>query len=60
LRARNCPFHAIAARYPPLVCGMNLALYEGLLEGLGAARLEARLDPRPGECCVRVSKNNDC
>jgi predicted ArsR family transcriptional regulator len=60
LRSRNCPFHALATRFPPLVCGMNLALFEGLLEGLEATALVARLDPRPGECCVSVSKNKKC
>ncbi|MEV7374872.1 helix-turn-helix domain-containing protein [Streptomyces sp. NPDC090301] len=58
LRLRNCPFHAVAERFPPLVCGMNLALLEGLLGTDGAVR--ARMDARPGECCVVVqaSKNN--
>ena len=32
---RNCPFHALARDFPPLVCGMNLALLEGLVEGAG-------------------------
>jgi len=64
VRLRNCPFHVLASRYPPLICGMNLALVEGLLEGAAATSLQARLDPRPEECCValrdcRNSKNND-
>jgi predicted ArsR family transcriptional regulator len=64
LRLRNCPFHVLASRYPPLICGMNLALLEGLLEGAAVTSLEARLDPRPEECCVtlracRDSKNNE-
>ncbi|MGX1884844.1 helix-turn-helix transcriptional regulator [Streptomyces sp. NPDC055287] len=59
IRMRNCPFHAVAERFPPLVCGMNLALLEGLLGADGPVR--ARMDARPGECCVVVedSKNND-
>ncbi|MEU2549063.1 transcriptional regulator [Streptomyces roseolus] len=59
IRMRNCPFHAVAERFPPLVCGMNLALLEGLLGGSDALR--ARMDARPGECCVVIepSKNND-
>ncbi|GLX21520.1 helix-turn-helix transcriptional regulator [Streptomyces lavendulae] len=58
VRMRNCPFHAVADRFPPLVCGMNLALLEGLLGADGPVR--ARMDARPGECCVVVedSKNN--
>jgi predicted ArsR family transcriptional regulator len=57
-RLRNCPFHVLAEEHPLLVCSMNLALCQGLLAGLGEEELEARLDPRPGECCVVVSKNN--
>ncbi|MET9604103.1 helix-turn-helix domain-containing protein [Streptomyces sp. NPDC006512] len=58
IRMRNCPFHAVAERFPPLVCGMNLALLEGLLGADGPLR--ARMDARPGACCVVVesSKNN--
>lgn len=58
VRMRNCPFHAVSERFPPLVCGMNLALLEGLLGVEGPVR--ARMDARPGECCVVLdsSKNN--
>jgi predicted ArsR family transcriptional regulator len=56
VRLRNCPFHLLAREFPPLVCGMNLALLEGMLAGAAAGRgWTARLDPRPsesGECCV--------
>ncbi|WKD36647.1 helix-turn-helix transcriptional regulator [Streptomyces xanthophaeus] len=59
VRMRNCPFHAVAEHFPPLVCGMNLALLEGLFGADGPVR--ARMDARPGECCVVIenSKNND-
>ncbi|MFI8420827.1 helix-turn-helix transcriptional regulator [Streptomyces sp. NPDC085460] len=59
IRMRNCPFHAVAEAFPPLVCGMNLALLEGLFGVDGPLR--ARMDARPGECCVvvRASKNNE-
>lgn len=64
VRLRNCPFSVLAHRHPPLICGMNLALVEGLLEGAAVTSLAARLDSRPEECCValrdlRHSKNND-
>jgi predicted ArsR family transcriptional regulator len=60
LRLRNCPFHLLASQHPPLICGMNLALLEGLLDGAGVTGTQARLDPRPGECCVMLeSKNNE-
>jgi predicted ArsR family transcriptional regulator len=54
LRLRNCPFHGLARLHPELVCGMNRALIEGLAAGLGARDLRADLDPRPGQCCVRI------
>ncbi|WP_331771129.1 transcriptional regulator (plasmid) [Embleya sp. NBC_00888] len=54
---RNCPFHQLAEDFPPLVCGMNLALVEGLLDGLGAAEHRARLDSVPGRCCVVVERS---
>ncbi|WP_449062861.1 hypothetical protein [Planomonospora algeriensis] len=59
LRLRNCPFHVLAEEHPLLVCSMNLALCRGLLEGLGRDPGRARSDPRPGECCVSLSINND-
>ena len=34
-----------------MVCGMNEAFLQGLLEGLGADDVRASLDPRPGLCC---------
>jgi predicted ArsR family transcriptional regulator len=54
IRLRNCPFHVLADQHPPLICGMNLALVQGLLEGAAATGLAARLDPQPGDCCVVV------
>lgn len=54
VRLRNCPFHRLAREFPPLVCGMNLALVEGLLAGLGAGGSTARKEPHPDRCCVAV------
>ncbi|MFD3625358.1 helix-turn-helix transcriptional regulator [Streptomyces sp. NPDC001273] len=50
----NCPFHALARDHTETVCGMNLHLMRGVLEGLGATGLEAHLAPEPGRCCVRL------
>jgi predicted ArsR family transcriptional regulator len=50
----NCPFHTLARNQTEIVCGMNLDLLEGVLEGLGADGLRARLAPSPGRCCVTV------
>ncbi len=54
LALANCPFHTLAQEHTELVCGMNLRLLEGLLDGLGRAGLRARLDPTPAHCCVRL------
>jgi predicted ArsR family transcriptional regulator len=54
----NCPFHALAQDYTDLVCGMNLELMTGLVEGLAVPNLEARLEPTPGLCCVRLRKRD--
>lgn len=53
IRLANCPFHALVEDHRELVCGMNLALADGLLDGLGGDEL-ARLDPQPGQCCVAI------
>jgi predicted ArsR family transcriptional regulator len=55
IRLRNCPFHQLAALHTDLVCGMNLALIDGLIDGLGAHAVHAYLDPGPGRCCVAIT-----
>jgi predicted ArsR family transcriptional regulator len=52
VRLGNCPFHTLAAQHQDLVCGMNLAVLEGMVDALGAETIRPRLDPRPDECCV--------
>lgn len=52
----NCPFHGLAQDYTDLVCGMNLDLMTGLVEGLADPTLQARLQPTPGLCCVRLAR----
>jgi predicted ArsR family transcriptional regulator len=54
IRLRNCPFHHLAERHREVVCGMNLALVEGMVTGLGADGLRPVLDPGPGHCCVAI------
>ena len=51
----NCPFHALVAEHTDLVCGMNLAIIEGMLGGLPRLPLAAVLDPAEGRCCVRLA-----
>ena len=49
----NCPFHALAQEHTELVCGMNLRLLEGVLDGVPESGLCASLRPEAGMCCVR-------
>jgi predicted ArsR family transcriptional regulator len=51
----NCPFHALAEQHRTLVCGMNLDLLSGVVDGAGGDDvLTARLAPETGYCCVRL------
>jgi predicted ArsR family transcriptional regulator len=52
VRLHNCPFDALARDHRQLVCGANLHLMKGLLNGLEMKEAQAQLDPRPGTCCV--------
>src|SRR5262249_58447173 len=49
---KNCPFEALARASRGVVCGMNLALVQGMVEGLGLEDAEVALEPAPGRCCV--------
>ncbi len=49
---RNCPFEALTTDHRELVCGMNVALLEGVVAGLELDGITAKLDPQPGMCCV--------
>ncbi|MET8678232.1 helix-turn-helix domain-containing protein [Streptomyces sp. NPDC004647] len=52
----NCPFHTLSREHTETVCGMNLHLLRGLLDGLHDTGLHARLAPTPGHCCVRLEQ----
>jgi predicted ArsR family transcriptional regulator len=52
----NCPYHALVEDHRDLVCGMNLAWAEGVLEGVGETDARARLDPQPERCCVVIGE----
>ena len=54
IRLRNCPFHYLAGEHRQLVCGMNLALIEGVVAGLDVPGVKPLLDPKPGMCCVAL------
>lgn len=51
----NCPFHTLAQEYTELVCGMNLSLLNGILDGLTPTGLTAHLQPAPSRCCILLS-----
>lgn len=50
----NCPFHALAQQHTAVVCGMNLCLLQGLVDGLATTGLRAHLKPTPADCCVSL------
>jgi predicted ArsR family transcriptional regulator len=55
IRLRNCPFDALVEEHRPLVCGTNLALAQGILDGLSETDgpdYQPVLDAQPGYCCV--------
>lgn len=54
LALANCPFDSLARDHTQLVCSANLALIDGILDGLDCAHLCARGEPHDGQCCVAV------
>lgn len=56
IRLANCPFHQLAAEHTDLVCSMNLALIDGVIDGLDVHSATAELAPQPGFCCVKVRR----
>lgn len=51
---RNCPFHHLARSHTELICGMNHCLIDAAIDELRADSLDARLEPDPETCCVRL------
>jgi predicted ArsR family transcriptional regulator len=54
IRLANCPFHALAVSDPELVCGLNQAFVEGLLQGAGDGDRVAERDPCTNGCCIAI------
>jgi predicted ArsR family transcriptional regulator len=55
LRLDNCPFHILSGSHRELVCGMNLCLLEGVVEGMRTTDLQAcPRAPEADECCVTI------
>ncbi|HKF44262.1 MAG TPA: transcriptional regulator [Thermoanaerobaculia bacterium] len=59
IRLRNCPFQSLARDHAETVCGMNLALIEGVVAGLQLPSVKPVLDSAPGMCCVRLDIKAD-
>ena len=59
IRLLNCPFDAVAQHHREVMCGTNLALIGGVLEGARVSRSSAQLDFRPGLCCVAIREAPD-
>jgi predicted ArsR family transcriptional regulator len=60
VRLRDCPFHPMAAKARELVCGINRAFLEGVVDGLEARTVEAVLAPEgTGNCCVELRPRQD-
>jgi predicted ArsR family transcriptional regulator len=55
----NCPFHTLSRQFTDLVCGMNLHLMRGIRRMLqvGDDELLPRLEPEPGQCCVKFCRS---
>ena len=51
---RNCPFASIREGCRDVVCGMSLAMIEGVIGGLGLKGVTAALEPQPDTCCVAL------
>jgi predicted ArsR family transcriptional regulator len=59
LRLGNCPYHDMARENASFVCSMNLALMQGVVEGLELTEVSAALEPIEGMCCVAFRTNAD-
>jgi predicted ArsR family transcriptional regulator len=59
LRLRNCPYHDMAHENAQLVCSINLALMQGVVDGLDLPEVSPALEPREGMCCVGFHLVND-
>ena len=54
---RNCPFDAAVSEATDVVCGLNLRLITGMLDGLdGHPSVRATLEPSDDRCCVTVRR----
>jgi hypothetical protein len=50
----DCPLHPLAQDAAELVCGLNHAFIDGLIDGLQANTVAAVLAPTVEECCAEL------
>ena len=55
----NCPFHRLAQSHTSLVCGVNGALLNGVIEGCGATGFEVRAAAEGSPCCARIARTGE-
>jgi predicted ArsR family transcriptional regulator len=54
VQLRNCPFRALAQKWPDLVCVINHAYLDALVKGIGSDQVSATLSRPIGLCCVEL------
>ena len=54
IRLGSCPFHRLSRECPDVVCALNGALLQGILEGCGDHEHRVEAEPA-GECCARLA-----
>ena len=54
----NCPFHRLARAHTGLVCSLNGALLNGVLEGCAVDGLEVQPVAPPHPCCARIASTD--
>ncbi|MCU1570239.1 MAG: hypothetical protein JWR33_980 [Naasia sp.] len=52
----NCPFHRLARAHTEVVCALNGALLEGVLDGANDSTARVRTAPAESPCCAWISR----
>jgi predicted ArsR family transcriptional regulator len=52
----NCPFHRLSRSHRDVVCLLNRALLEGVVEGAGDADAAVEAAPEGSPCCARIGR----
>jgi predicted ArsR family transcriptional regulator len=52
----NCPFHRLARRHTHVVCALNGALLEGVIDGAGEVGATVHASPEGSPCCAVIRR----